>query len=359
MRLGCARQVCSPGSQQGPKALSCLWAPSLCLLTIKNHGREGTEQQNISLPSLFPSGSWATTNGRGWESVFCNLSLWHPDEGTGCAPDLPFSLWGHRHCVVWVFFLPGILPGGLGLERVSPGLLFLPQRWPWVRGEVPSTGRSEVLRWRSTTRALHKRQNWPLSYSQFNLFCRGHSLLKSSVTAHLGILEILEQFDFWVSNNLPQSKAFQGALSDVHLFSIRQMTLLNLRLLYLPLCSLAEINCRKNPYTPGTIQGNGCTKGARVKWILCWFHLKNHYEAAVTENQLHPPPFIYKKKQSGAWMFQATFYLGVSLPSLGTQWGLCPRYVRAILLLLVDLDGKSQAQKGLSDLVQLAIIYEP
>lgn len=58
-------------------------------------------------------------------------------------------------------------------------------------------------------------------------------------------------------------------------------------------------------------------------------------------------------------MFQATFYLGVSLSSLGTQWGLCPRYVGAILLLLVNLDGKSQAQKGLSDLVQLSIIYEP
>lgn len=58
-------------------------------------------------------------------------------------------------------------------------------------------------------------------------------------------------------------------------------------------------------------------------------------------------------------MFQATFYLGVSLSSLGTQWELCPRYVGAILLLLVNLDGKSQAQKGLSDLVQLSIIYEP
>lgn len=90
-------------------------------------------------------------------------------------------------------------------------------------------------------------------------------MLKSSVTAHLGILEILEQFDFWVSNNLPLSKAFQGALSGVHLFSIRQMTPLNPRLLYLPRSSPAEINCRKNPYTPRTIQGNGCTKGAWVK----------------------------------------------------------------------------------------------
>lgn len=43
-----------------------------------------------------------------------------------------------------VFFLPGILPGDLGLEGVSPGLLLWPQRCPWVRGEIPSLGCSEV-----------------------------------------------------------------------------------------------------------------------------------------------------------------------------------------------------------------------
>lgn len=57
-------------------------------------------------------------------------------------------------------------------------------------------------------------------------------------------------------------------------------------------------------------------------------------------------------------MFQATFYLGIYVRSLWTQLGLCLRYIEVILLLLVNLDGKCQAQKGLSDLAQLTIIYE-
>lgn len=97
--------------QQGSKALSCFRASPLWLLAIKSWVREGREWRNTYFPLFFPLGFRTTTNDVWWEPMFCNLPLWHPDEGAGCTIDL-FFLSDRRHCVVWVYSLePPWWPG--------------------------------------------------------------------------------------------------------------------------------------------------------------------------------------------------------------------------------------------------------
>lgn len=72
-------------------------------------------------------------------------------------------------------------------------------------------------------------------------------------------------------------------------------------------------------------------------------------------NPSPPPPFIF---QLGHEHLRPCFTYESRSPASEHEQDCISGNVKAILLLLVNFDGKSQAQKGLNDLTQLTIIYE-